>query len=119
MVKDFGNYTLPLLPGEFFPGDTDLPRAVATWQFVLFSVPELLEGVLASGWPGWVRGTGLPEGGTNVAILFLPQTSVMSRTWAEDMRSSRSPQGEILTAKNATEPLVRGQGFGSRGPTTS
>ena len=108
MIKDFGDNALPLMQGGFLPGDRYPGRAVATWRGMLFQNRDLLHGLQGTGMPGFVSGVGPPEGANDVALLYIPDSSIFSQDWTEGMRVSSSTIGEVLTATNATVPLVQG-----------
>lgn len=81
------------------------PWAVTNWSDILASIQLLMEDVAGQKLPGWCQAN---NGGVDAVMMFLPESSIMSRRWAADMRSYHSSEGDILLASNATSSLIDG-----------
>lgn len=107
MAKDFGNDVLPLAYGGFLEASTRDAKAQATWFDVTYPAKRLfLDVIQPRGLPAWQTATGI--GGSNVVLMFVPETSVIGRDWTRDMRGVvRSAMGDLLIAGNRTVELSR------------
>jgi len=99
MGKDFGNDVLPLPSGGFLQTRWYPPKATFTWRDVELAAFSLLQDVSQHGVPGWTK----PSWAT---VLFVPQTSVMSREGTAGMRSPWDPFGGASTMGNLAHETV-------------
>lgn len=106
MGKDYGKGVLPMGKDYYLDTDGDDPKASIKWVDILQLNPYMLDELQRHGQPAWSSGLGI--GGRQVMILYLPKSSTMRKTWAADIRSQRSPLGDILWASNTTTPQAEG-----------
>lgn len=99
MGKDFGDDVLPLPSGGFLPTWWYPPRATFTWRDVEVAAFSLLQDVSQHGVPGWTK----PSWAT---VLYVPQTSAMSREWTAGLRSPWDLVGEASVLGNLTHETV-------------
>lgn len=98
MAKDFGDDIIPLGDGlEGYAELSSIPaEAVVPWSNLLLPIESMTFVVLWDNMPVWSPGASAM--GRRIIILMLPKSSPMSRRWTADMRSQRTPLGELLWA---------------------